>query len=445
MAEGDDSFALNTLITILIAVAIIICPPLLAYVGSWLSIHADDQTLIGNYMTESKDLTKYNTLTEMYLFSSYVPYKNVKGCSDTKGNKAYAEYINRASQIVENLKKTADKARETADNIKKEAEEKRYDTKKKREEKEHEEKLQREKEGGINSRHTDEITFKYLNMMVNLVSSGFSKFIDSSFKLSNLAIKITEVLVKTFGPILKALAANKVVMGFIILVFCIYMILGLLKEKKAPQENKSKIGGMPALSGFSISYIYDDIMDTYNHYKDMANSFSKADYTWGMFKTEDEKGMEEEEDDDTIISRKKLNGGQYDNRTYINIEEIFRGNAAAIELYFGKGTIEEGKYYNIHLPDEKFNLPQNIKWKHAEAKNMNKGDRVWVLDCEKIDNIKSADRNTVLANTPAFITSKDKCVINKSKLDAFHKQADNGVEKGYGDVIFTTEYIRGDG
>lgn len=439
MAEGDDSFALNTLITILIATAIIICPPLLAYIGSWLSIHADDQTLIGNYRTESKDLNKYNTLTEMYLFSSYVPYKNVKGCSDTTGNKAYAEYISRASQIILNLKETAERAKESADKIKKEAEENRYETKKKREQREHEEKLQREKEGGINSRHSDEITFKYLNMMVNLVSSGFSKFIDSSFRFSNLAIKITEVLVKTFGPILKALAANKVVMGFIILVFCIYMILGLLKEKKAPQENKSKIGGMPALSGFSLSYIYDDIMDTYNHYKDMANSFSMSNYTGGLFKTEDGNEMEEEEDD-TIIPRTKLEGGQYDNRSYINIREIFN-DENEIREYFGEGTIEVGKYYNIYLPTEKFNDNPTIKWKHVDALNKIAGERVWALDCEKLDTITSSNGEDL--KIPGFISAKDKCVINKSKLDAVHKPQGGGAGgSGDEDVVFTTEYIR---
>jgi hypothetical protein len=443
MAEGDDSFALNTLITILIATAIIICPPFVTYIVSWLSIHADDQTLIGNYIGESKDLTKYNTLTEMYLFSSYVPYKNVKGCSDKTGNKSYAEYISRASQIINNLNATAEKTDIKANAIKNEAEEKRYETKKEREKREQEDKVASEKEGGINSRHADEIRFKYLNLIVNTVTSGFSKFINNSWKFADLVIKITEVVVKTFGPILKALAANKVVMGFIILVFCIYWLLSLLKKDKAPQENANKIGGMPVLSGFSLSYIYDDIMDTYNHYKDMANSFSMSSYTGDLFKTED--GIEvEEEEDDTIIPRIKLDGGQYDNREYINIREIF-GNED-VTGYFGNVPIEEGKYYNIYLPDERFKeaQPAYQKWKHVDAKNKNAGERVWALNCEEIDTIKNADG--VDLKIPAFISVKDKCVINKSKLDAVYKSGAGGAGGARGvdneNVVFTTEYIR---
>ena len=445
MADTEDSsLALNTLITILIASAIIISPPLVSYIGSWLLLHYDDETLIKGYCDE-KDIRKFNTFNEIYLFCSYIPYKNMKGCADKSGNEAYARYIMNASQIIERLNVINKKLDDNSKQLEAEAETRRNESKKEREIREQEEKITREKDANANYRHDIDTRFKYIKMVVDLVSSGFSKLIDGSFKLSRLAMKFGEIIVKTFGPIVKALAANKVVMGFIILVFCIYLILGLLKDKKAT-KNKRKIGGMPALSGFSLSYIYDDIMDTYNHYKDMANSFSMSDYTGELFKTEDDKGMEEEDDDDdTIISRKKLDGGQYDNRSYINIREIFGSDAAAnaaIEEYFGKGTIEDGKYYNIYLPGEKFkDSPVNVKWKHAEAKNMNKGDRVWVLDCEQLDNIKNAD-GTVLENAPAFIASKDKCVINKSKLDAFHKPPASGEEKGYGDVVFATEYIR---
>ena len=445
MADTEDSsLALNTLITILIASAIIISPPLVSYIGSRLLLHYDDETLIKGYCNE-KDIRKFNTFNEIYLFCSYIPYKNMKGCADKSGDEAYARYIRNVSQIIERLDDINKELDAKSKELEAEAEKIRNESKKGREKREQEEKITREKDANANYRHDIDTRFKYINMIVNLVSSGFSKLIDGSFKLSSLAMKFGEIIVKTFGPIVKALAANKVVMGFIILVFCIYLILGLLKDKKAT-KNKRKIGGVPALSGFSLSYIYDDIMDTYNHYKDMANSFSMSDYTGELFKTEDDKGMEEEDDDDdTIISRKKLDGGQYDNRSYINIREIFGSDAAAnaaIEEYFGKGTIEDGKYYNIYLPGEKFkDSPENVKWKHTEAKNMNKGDRVWVLDCEQLDNIKNAD-GTVLENAPAFIASKDKCVINKSKLDAFHKPSQSGEEKGYGDVVFATEYIR---
>lgn len=447
MADTEDSsLALNTLITILIASAIIISPPLVSYIGSRLLLHYDDETLINKYRDE-KDITKFNTFNEIYLFCSYIPYKNMKGCVDKSGNEAYARYIRNASQIIERLNDINNELHAKSKELEKIAETRRNESRRDREKREQEEKITREKDANANYRHDIDTRFKYINMIVNLVSSGFRHFITNMLKLSSLAMKFGEIIVKTFGPIIKALAANKVVMGFIILVFCIYLILGLLKKDKAT-KNKRKIGGVPALSGFSLSYIYDDIMDTYNHYKDMANSFSMSDYTGELFKTEDDKGMEDEdEDDDTIISRKKLEGGQYDNRSYINIREIFGSDAAAnaaIEEYFGKGTIEDGKYYNIYLPDEKFKVsPENlnVKWKHAEAKNMNKGDRVWVLDCEQLDNIKNAD-GTVLENAPAFIASKDKCVINKSKLDAFHKPPASGEGKGYGDVVFATEYIR---
>jgi hypothetical protein len=444
MAEGDDSFALNTLITILIATAIIISPPLVSYIGSRLLLHYDDETLIKKYRDE-KDITKFNTFNEIYLFCSYIPYKNMKGCVDKSGTEAYARYIMDASKIIERLNDINKELDAKSKELEEIAETRRNESRRDREKREQEEKITREKDANANYRHDIDTRFKYINMIVNLVSSGFRHFITNMLKLSSLAMKFGEIIVKTFGPIAKALAANKVVMGFIILVFCIYLILGLLK-KDTETKNKQKIGGVPALSGFSLSYIYDDIMDTYNHYKNMANSFSMSDYTGELFKTEDDKGMEDEdEDDDTIISRKKLEGGQYDNRSYINIREIFGSNAAAnaaIEEYFGKGTIEDGKYYNIYLPDEKFkNSHVNVKWKHAESKNMNKGDRVWVLDCEQLDGIKNAD-DTVLENAPAFIASKDKCVINKSKLDAFHKPPASGEEKGYGDVVFATEYIR---
>jgi hypothetical protein len=167
-----------------------------------------------------------------------------------------------------------------------------------------------------------------------------------------------------------------------------------------------------------------------------------SSYTGDLFKTED--GIEvEEEEDDTIIPRIKLDGGQYDNREYINIREIF-GNED-VTGYFGNVPIEEGKYYNIYLPDERFKEAPSAyqKWKHVDAKNKNAGERVWALNCEKIDTIKNAAG--VDLRIPAFISVKDKCVINKSKLDAVYKSGTGeGGARGVDNenVVFTTEYIR---
>jgi hypothetical protein len=441
MAEGDDNFALNTIITIIIATLIIICPPLIAYTGSrWGGLHADDEALIDKFIIDSKDLSKFNTGREMYLFSTYFPYRKIKGCSDKQGDELYAKYISNASKIIENLKNIKEEAIKRSKVIEKDAEEKRLKAKTAREDKEHDMEVLRVKEAGAFARHDADNRFKWVNMIVSLLSSTFRHLIENGHKFLQVAIKIVEMFVRSFLPILKALAANKVVMGFIILVFCIYMILGLLKKKTAEKNTGKIIGGVPVASGFSLSYIYDDIMDTYNYYKDMANSFSVSDYTGGLFKTEDDEKLDEEEDDETVISRETLGGGQYDNRSYMNIREIF--GSENVEEYFGKGTIEAGKYYNIYLPNERFKESPNLKWKHIDAENKNKGERIWGLDCESLDTIKNADGGD--SRTPAFISDNDKCIINKGKLDAIYKpRSGTGDSDGKDDiVVFATEYIK---
>jgi hypothetical protein len=70
------------------------------------------------------------------------------------------------------------------------------------------------------------------------------------------------------------------------------------------------------------------------------------------------------------ISRKKLDGGQYDNRSYINIREIFGSDAvatAAIEKYFGEGTTATTTICT-HTEDPAHSLASPLRHHHLVGK-----------------------------------------------------------------------------
>jgi hypothetical protein len=451
MGDGNIEYGkliANLFIMILIITSVIIVLPSLSYIYNLMTGNNMD---IKQYNIEREDTDKFNTLNEIYLFCSYIPSKRTKVC-DNKNDGENTNYKNHQkeisniidilSKIKKNCKQIGEKLKETSNNdIKKEVD--------KRLAREQQDKMMKEKnaienmkENGENSRFSSKMYLEWGKVIIGIIGATFNKFTGFISELVSNGLKFSEVMIKILDvikPLFSALLGNKVVMGFIILVFVIFIILGYLKTKDDADKRKSSsmpnLGGTGAVGGFSLSSIYEEIMDTLKYYSDMMKNFKFSDITGGLLQTDDNK---EKDDDDNglIISRKKIDGKKYDNLSYIMLSDVFNDNDISESEYFGKGVkIENGKYYNIYLPEEKFkDIMPSIKWKVSGASR--NSEKIWKIDCENMETIQ---KNGLDTKKPAFISSKGVCIINEGALDEANKSLQQEIET---DIPYKTEYIK---
>jgi hypothetical protein len=199
------------------------------------------------------------------------------------------------------------------------------------------------------------------------------------------------------------------------LVWLIYFILGLIKEaldKKKEREaeaNKDVVKDEADIEG-SNSYLsfFKDIIDTYNYFMNMLKNFKMS--STGLF------GNAGDDNDTGLIDRVEIEGNSHDNLSYIMLSDVFAKDE--ILRYFGNVSIDDNKYYNVLLPEERFKgntefFFMNEKWKVMNRVE-NKNEKVWRIDCEKLDKVIGGD-------IPAFKSDSDgKCSINQKALAAYH-------------------------
>jgi hypothetical protein len=395
--------------------------------------------LLEEFEIKNEDLNmNYNSLSDEYLlFCTYMPIKKLVFCND--GNNKEIE--NQNLMDLKNVKRIFDKIikiKEYCDSeykkIKAESDELMYKNKEDREKREHDEDLLIKKEAGENSRFDSTSRREWIKNILSGIFNFIKLSIATGIDLSKILVSIGAI----FGQLGKALLGNYVVMGFLILIFCILVILSLLKYRSIDTTTGAGGGGGNYKSNDGISFapfsIYNDLLDTYSYYSKIANNLS--DYTNNIIGNNNN-GINGDEDNDDTIDREQLYGGKYDNLSYIKlnnlkINNIFDGSKNIIKT-------EKDKYYNIYLPSEKFKDTDTIDtgktgllpWNIYEN---SKKEKIWELDCESID--------TILENgKPAFITDDDKCIINKIGLNqviAQHQDIDTDTLS----TIFTTEYIK---
>jgi hypothetical protein len=395
--------------------------------------------LLEEFEMKKEDLNmNYNSLSDEYLlFCTYMPIKKLVFCND--GNNKEIKHQNLMD--LKNVKRIFDKIikiKEYCDSeykkIKAESDELIYKNKEDREKREHDEDLLIKKEAGENSRFDSTSRREWIKNILSGIFNFIKLSIATGIDLSKILVSIGAI----FGQLGKALLGNYVVMGFLILIFCILVILSLLKYRSIDTTTGGGGGGGNYKSNDGISFspfsIYNDLLDTYSYYSKIANNLS--DYTNNIIGNNNN-GINGDEDNDDTIDREQLYGGKYDNLSYIKlnnlkINNIFDGSKNIIKT-------EKDKYYNIYLPSEKFKDTDTIDtgktgllpWNIYEN---SKKEKIWELDCESID--------TILENgKPAFITDDDKCIINKIGLNqviAQHQDIDTDTLS----TIFTTEYIK---
>ena len=440
MSEFDNlgNIAKNTALCILIIILILCVIPTIFYFGSSFFIGGtDNDVLIKKFLSnEIKIDMEHNTLSNLYLFSTYIPYKRVKRCDDyAPGDpeiKIYKEYLYKAGKIIEKFQKIKRECDGHSYNIiKKEADIQIQENKKIREKQEHEELLKRLDQNYEDGRARNILTQKYIVS----ASSGF-------LNITKIGLKIFEIFfkfVKFFMPTLPGIIRSDVLVGFLILVFIICFILYIIKLKNvdtnlnptyAKKYNESSTG-TKTTSWFDSIYI--EISDTLSYYNNMMNTFSLPNMDW-IYGNEDSND-ETNNEDGTIINREKTEKGKiYDNLSYIMLSEL-KLPAEELKNYLSI-DIESNKYYNIYLPTEKFennNIPSIVKWK-VNTSTKNNNEKIWKIDCEKIDTIM---KNGVNTNIPAFISDGEKCIINVNGLNNANPEEEDSSQ-----LIYSTEYIK---
>jgi hypothetical protein len=449
MGDGDIDYGKligNLFIMIVIITSVLTLLPSLLYIYNLMT---GNSMKIEEYRIESKDFNKFNTLNEIYLFCSYIPSKRTKICNnkyDKEENDKYKEHQKQISDIINILLSIKNKSKDEAENIQetsnndiKKEEDNRVAREQEDKQARHKEGIENMKEYGENSRFSSKMNLEWTKVIFGIIGATINKFtgfiselVSNGFKFSEVMLKLVEIV----KPLIAALFGNKVVMGFLILVFVIFLILGYLKVKDDADKRKSSsmpnLGGTGAMGGFSFSSIYQEFMDTLKYYSDMMKNFKLSDMTGGLLQNEDDK---DDEDNGLVITRKKIDGKSYDNLSYIMLTDIFSEKDLQAAEYFGKDVkIEAGKYYNIYLPEEKFkDTMPSIKWKVSEAARNN--EKIWKVDCESMDTITKDGFDT---KTPAFISSKGVCMINEKALDDANKPPEEIPE----DIPYKTEYIK---
>jgi negative regulator of genetic competence, sporulation and motility len=437
----------NTISYVFVILTIILVIPLLPYVISVTSTvkqkdagangedgEDSNKHLIEAYGTVSEDLIIYNTLNELYLLCSYIPFRRVKICTADTNEEDVIHYNKHLKEVFDTLalvQRNLGAAKTAIAKLKKEA----FDTilvnKAAREKREHEEYLAKMTEYGANSRHSSDNFRQWFVIIIDNMASFFKAVSQAIAFVVNVLVQILNMIM----PAIAALLRNPVFVGFLILVGLIFYILGLIKDSldkkrnanKQPDSSRESGGSGDRKQEKSFTSIFQDIIDIFNYFKNMLMNFKVS----GLFGS-----VEAENEDVGSIDRDKIEGGSYDNLSYIMLSEIFNGDE--IKTYFGKNvSIAQGKYYNVLLPEGRFKDPEmsKIKWKVIDRIE-NKDEKVWRIDCEQLDAFVKKDGTTM----PAFV-GEDTCVINQKELKAY----DESMKPKEKVAKRSTEYIKSGG
>jgi hypothetical protein len=442
MSEFDNLGKIfkNTIVTIIIIILILCFIPTLTYIYSYFNFNTKEKLLNKLITTPIKIDMEHNTLENIYLLSNYIPYKRNKRCEQFKPGDEELKKYNTAVVHAYNISKKFNKIKIECDghfynDIKKNSDiaiQKEKDLRL-----EHERKMaQTEKE---NEPENKNLIFKYLKGIFSIFK-GLGKF---TFDLGKMGLTILNF----FTVIAAAGFRNHVLMGFIILVFIIFMILYFVKLRHTtttsqPNTNTNSVTNS-SFSWFNGDLIWSEFSETFKYYDNMMNAFTinMANYTGGIFSTTDNTEGGANNGDPTTAStitiRKTQDGKRYDNLSYINLSslDLTEDEKGKLKNYLPV-DIESNKYYNIYLPEEKFkydNKPSIVKWK-VETSLSNPKEKIWKINCSEIDKIK----NTVI---PAFIddvNNKQKCLININRLE----NANAAVIQDDRRIIYDTENIK---
>jgi len=445
MANGDISsgeLVKNFFLSMLILALILSVLPAIFYgIACRNKRQISPEALIKIYKISSQDPDTFNTLEEIYLFCSYIPIRRVRVCGDPdeKETQHYNKHLNEVYDVIELLTDIYDKCKIGGEKSKRDAKDAIEREREKRELREHEEKLANQREAGEDNRLGRTLFLGWSALIISCIRPIVTNFGKAIAWVAEMSVKIVSMLM----PLITALLSNRVFVGFVILVFIISIIFGLLRPKDKAKTKKRRASGEEDDDPLGLKALYEEIMDTYNYYKDMINNFKLSSMTGGLIQTGEENADEEDDSNGLVIKRKTINGKSYDNLSYIMLADDIFTDDKEIEEYFGKGAkIDRGKYYNIYLPEEKFkDSMKTIDWKISDAAKQN--EKVWRIDCEKLDTLNNKMIDGVPATPtfpaiPAFIKEGNKCVINARGLDKINKPPPDVEE----DIVFKTEYIR---
>jgi ABC-type multidrug transport system fused ATPase/permease subunit len=372
----------------------------------------NNEHLIDAYGTHSITLEHFNTFDEIYLFCTYILFRRVKICeanTNAKDMKYYNKHLTEVSNTLDLLNINLKSTIERIEDLKNEALKGIIENRRKREEREHTERIENMKEYNANARHSSDNFRKWFIIFIDNFKSFVVAFFEAVAFVSRMIVEIVRLIV----PAIAALLRNPVFVGFIILVWLIYFILGLIKdayEKKEPANaaaNKDTEKDEEDKGSNSFYSIFKDIIDTFNYFKNMLNNFKMS--SAGFF------GVQEG-DDAGLIDREEIKGKSYDNLSFILLSDVFATRQEVMN-YFGVDVpIDSDKYYNILLPEERFknnkdmSFINNGKWKVVNRVENNK-EKVWRIDCNRLD--------TVGNNIPAYVGG-DKCSVNQKGIDKYH-------------------------
>jgi hypothetical protein len=408
-AEGDDMnvFAGNSIAIIAIIFVIIFALP---FIALW--SYKVFNTRLNIETFKGKEVDRYNEISDIFLFCDYMPIKKLFICGD--GNSAenieFQVHNTEIEKILEILIDKKSKIDAEYTRIKTLSDTFINDNKVSRIKREFEEEQRLKKEAGEDGRHNSSQLLKWIN------SAG-----SFMFNFGKLAMMLLGFIV-SFGS---ALAKNKVVTGFLIIVLVIIIALSLTKPAPSKsKDGKDNKGAISSNVGLSPTAIYNDILDTYKHYSEMVKNVN-VDFLGTT--TETEVNVDDEDYDETLY-RKIRGGKRYDNLSYIQLSSLDETIQTQIKSIYNI-NIDTDKYYNIYLPSEKFGILQaDIKWKTSNNAN---NEKIWDIDCESIGNQGST-------SIPAFISNEGKCIINEAEL----KKADRPQDPSNPPTIYKTEYIK---
>jgi len=408
-AEGDDMnvFAGNSIAIIAIIFVIIFALP---FIALW--SYKVFNTRLNIETFKGKEVDRYNEISDIFLFCDYMPIKKLFICGD--GNSAenieFQVHNTEIEKILEILIDKKSKIDAEYTRIKTLSDTFINDNKVSRIKREFEEEQRLKKEAGEDARHNSSQLLKWIN------SAG-----SFMFNFGKLAMMLLGFIV-SFGS---ALAKNKVVTGFLIIVLVIIIALSLTKPAPSKsKDGKDNKGAISSNVGLSPTAIYNDILDTYKHYSEMVKNVN-VDFLGTT--TETEVNVDDEDYDETLY-RKIRGGKRYDNLSYIQLSSLDETIQTQIKSIYNI-NIDTDKYYNIYLPSEKFGILQaDIKWKTSNNAN---NEKIWDIDCESIGNQGST-------SIPAFISNEGKCIINEAEL----KKADRPQDPSNPPTIYKTEYIK---
>jgi hypothetical protein len=412
-----DKLSLNTFVTIIIIFAIIFALPLILYIISRIYYIDKKENYALIIDLQNKDIDRYNELSDIYLFCSYTPIQKLFLCKGgTEGENEQNNHYRGIGKILEILQ--GKKLRIDADytRIKTLSDGFINDNKVSRIKREFEEEQRLKKEAGENGRFYSNQFLRWIISIGSGIANFLSLFIKLALGLGGFVVSISA-----------ALAKNKVVTGFLIIVLIIVTALSLSKGSSKPSSNskdgKDNNGASSSNIGLSPTAIYNDLLDTYKYYSTMVKNVN-VDFLGTS--TETEVNVDDEDYDETLY-RKIRGGKRYDNLSYIQLSSLDEAIKTEIKKIYNI-EIDTDKYYNIYLPSEKFNILQSdIKWKTSNNAN---NEKIWDIDCNAIGKQGSTIN--------AFISNEGKCIINEAEL----KKADKPKDEVPLPSIYKTEYIK---